>query len=121
MKLTKQQAIEGRRKMWNWIADEIKKEKCICNIVILKIRYCKQNSLDLFCNCFCCEYTASKHSDDCSLCPLDWLITKTCYHDKNSLFNRVVSCTTWQEQADLARQIANLPERKRCRVKEIKK
>lgn len=23
MKLTKQQAIEGHRKMWNWIADEI--------------------------------------------------------------------------------------------------
>ena len=27
IKLTKQQAIEGHRKMWNWIADEIKRQK----------------------------------------------------------------------------------------------
>lgn len=27
MKLTKQQAIEGHRKMWNWIADKIEREE----------------------------------------------------------------------------------------------
>lgn len=32
MKLTKQQVIEGHRKMWNWIADEIEKEKEVLNI-----------------------------------------------------------------------------------------
>lgn len=112
IKLTKQQAIKGHRKMWNWIADEIERRKCICNIAEWKRRYCNENSLDLLCNCFCCEYTDSKHNDDCSLCPLDWGITKTCNHSKQSLFKRVLSCTTWQEQADLAKQIANLPERK---------
>ena len=112
IKLTKQQAIEGHRKMWNWIADEIESRKCLCSIVELKRRYCNENSLDLFCNCFCCEYTTGfKHNYDCLLCPLDWGITKTCNDNKHALFIRVVNCTIWQEQADLSRQIANLPEK----------
>lgn len=56
MKLTKQQTIEGHRKMWNWIADEIEKRRRTVCIVELKMEYCKNNHLELRKWCFCCEY-----------------------------------------------------------------
>lgn len=110
MKLTKQQAIEGHRKMWNWIADEIERERCIYDIAVLKQCYCYEIGLTLISNCFCCEY--NKRSNQCSKCPLDWIETKCCSSNEESLYMRVTIADTWQEQADLARQIANLLERK---------
>lgn len=110
MKLTKQQAIEGHRKMWNWIADEIERGKYVCIIRELKFFYCIANNLILRQNCFCCEYNSGYY--DCSRCPLDWIETLHCCDNEDSLYNRVKDADTWQEQADLARQIANLPERK---------
>lgn len=110
MKLTKQQAIEGHRKMWNWIADEIERRKRVCIIIDLKMQYCGDNDLALKNGCFCCEYNDRDYQ--CVKCPLDWGKGKHCATDKHSLYTRVVHADTWQEQADLARQIANLPERK---------
>ena len=111
MKLTKQQAIEGHRKMWNWIADEIEKRNKVLEIIDLKVEYCTTNNLLLQHNCFCCEYSID---DDygCEKCPVDWINTKHCSDDETSLYVAVLHTKQWQEQADLARQIANLPERK---------
>lgn len=111
MKLTKQQAIEGHRKMWNWIADEIERQKSECCIHSLKDFYCSANNLNLRHNCFCCEYS----NIDChggEKCPLDWIETPHCCDNDSSLYHRVLWSESWQEQADLARQISNLPERK---------
>ena len=69
IKLTKQQAIEGHRKMWNWIADEIERQKSECCIPLLKQCYCYKNKLTLIEDCFCCEY--NNHYIKCQKCPLD--------------------------------------------------
>lgn len=118
MKLTKQQAIEGHRKMWNWIADKIEKEKGTFHISELKKTYCNTNNLFLRHNCFCCEYSRVKYckvTDDicCERCPIDWVETDDCITEEKSLYNRVLCAPTWQEQADLARLIAYLPEKGR--------
>lgn len=107
MKLTKQQAIEGHRKMWNWIANEIEERKHIYKIINLKMIYCHENVLNLRNDCFCCE-CADSIDDTCGSCILDWGITGDC----GLLYGKVVHATSWKEQVKLARQIANLPERK---------
>lgn len=109
MKLTKKQAIEGHRKMWNWIADEIEKRKCECDIPLFKQCYCCENKLTLISNCFCCEYNVG--IKECLKCPLDWIETSHCCDNDNSLYCKLTHSESWQEQVDLARQIANLPER----------
>ena len=109
IKLTKQQAIEGHRKMWNWIADEIERQKSECCIPLLKQCYCYKNKLTLIEDCFCCEY--NNHYIKCQKCPLDWIETSHCYSEEKSLYCRIVWSKSWKEQADLSRQIANLPEK----------
>ena len=110
MKLTKQQAIEGHRKMWNWIADKIEREERRVYISDLKKNYCRENNVVLHNRCFCCEY--SIYFDlSCEKCPVDWIKTKHCCDNEKSLYNLVINASTWQEQAELARTIANLPER----------
>ena len=83
MKLTKQQAIEEHRKMWNWIADQYAKyEGRLVNNsdgqltgVRLKAKYFAINNLPIIDNaCFCCEYDA----DSCEGCPVQW----TDYNDR---------------------------------------
>lgn len=110
MEFTKQQAIEGHRKMWNWIADEIERQKRIRCIPLLKQCYCYENKLTLIADCFCCEY--NNNYEKCPKCPLDWGETSHCCSNGESLYHRILWNESWQEQADLARQIANLPERK---------
>lgn len=109
IKLTKQQAIEGHRKMWNWIADEIERQKSECCIPLLKQCYCYKNKLTLIEDCFCCEY--NNHYIKCQKCPLDWIETSHCCSEEKSLYCRIVWSKSWKEQADLSRQIANLPEK----------
>lgn len=115
MKLTKKQAIEGHRKMWNWIADEIERQKHIYTIGVLKEQYCNEHNLEMEMDCFCCEYSFEKSGFGftylCSFCPLSWIETKTCCNNDNSLYCKLTHSESWQEQVDLARQIANLPER----------
>ena len=60
MKLTKQQTIEGHRKMWNWIADEIEKRRRTVCIVELKMEYCKNNHLELRKWCFAANIMRGK-------------------------------------------------------------
>lgn len=97
--------------MWNWIADEIEKEKEVLNISNLKRIYCGDNDLHLLSDCFCCEY--NKNVCRCVRCPLTWgEFDGCCNNEKTGLYDRVCDASTWQEQAKLARQIANLPERK---------
>lgn len=109
MKLTKQQAIEGHRKMWNWIADEIEKRKKVLDITKAKRIYCANKKLYLKYNSFCCDYSDAF----CNNCPLEYGENNSCYNLKrNGLRDMVYKAATWQEQAELARKIANLPKRK---------
>lgn len=108
MNLTREQAIAEHRKMWNWIADEIDKIKAPCDIHDLKCEYLKNSEFKyVLRGCFLCAYSDMKGG--CIACPLmpdvnnPWCL--------GGLFRNCVYSEDWQEQAALARQIANLPER----------
>lgn len=109
MNLAREQAIAEHRKMWDWIADEIKNRKKVFDIHDLKHKYLKINGFKyILGGCFLCEYSESIR-EGCSACPLK---------PKNGnpeclggLFWECVHEEDWQEQAKLSRQIANLPER----------
>lgn len=121
-KLTKEQAIKEHRKMWGWIAEEtLKREKIVCKEEYLAKYFPDE---DICCACFCCEYgkqkTNSEENIRCKFCPLDWgsdCSTTQCV-DKNylagegNLFALWESTLGWEEAAELARQISELPERK---------
>lgn len=123
MELTREQAITEHRKMWNWIADCIEKFKMVIDIVDQKRRYCMENIRYPVKNyCFLCEYTCNKNwEQDCKKCPIKWpseFYELPCEgeaweddEEKYGLWWRCNTAKTWQEQARLARQIANLPER----------
>ena len=60
------------------------------------------------CCCYCCEYDA-QNLNGCASCPLDWGELK-CF---DSLFNEWLGEDDYVEAAELARQIANLPLKKK--------
>lgn len=81
MKLTKEQAIAGHRKMWNWIADQLEKAnpKDTFDVYDLKIKYEESRKLKMFCSCYLCEYTKERAlaedidlGDRCIYCPILW-------------------------------------------------
>lgn len=126
MKLTKEQAIEKHREMWNWITDKIIEEKNVQNIYGLKQTYCENKFPNQYIlnYCFLCEYSKEYGRENCSLCPLDWeskcnnFMCEDKYNISDGLglwwhcqihFDKWLN--NWEEQAALARQIANLPER----------
>ena len=134
MTLTKQEAIEGHRKMWSWIADQLEKASPIDNFDIydLKERYCADNNLNLKCNCFCCEFA----DRDCDSCPLVWgtesetfdyfceegmkipiryrYMFESDIENTTGLWNYADTLSDYglyEEAAKIARQIADLPEK----------
>lgn len=117
MELTREQAIAEHRKMWNWIADEIEKENHVFDIEELKDLYLgvfKKMSICPIERCFLCEYSMEQlnktgNGVTCDHCPV---IKADGYGCLGGLHYEVCRSYTWQEQAKLARQIANLPERK---------
>lgn len=110
MNLTREQAIAEHRKMWNWIADDIERLKTVCKITVLKSDYFMKSKFKneaILSWCFLCEY--SYRNKGCESCPVNSPTKGTgCL---NGLYYLVCRSETWQEQATLARQIANLPER----------
>lgn len=116
MELTREEAISKHRKMWNWIADRIEEEKEYQHINVLKKEYCEGKGFYyVTSNCFCCEYT--KYI--CDYCPIEWksevedfmCMQKYEEDDDEGLYALCCNELDWEEQAKLARQIANLPER----------
>lgn len=125
MKLTREEAIENHRKMWNWIADETEKRKR----KVEKIEYFDEHMLDLdfcFLHCYCCQYVYGDDGDyavlftKCDLCPIEWGVKmKNCIFDEyclngDSPFLKFVDTCSgdYKTAAKYAREIANLPERK---------
>lgn len=124
MQLTREQAIAEHRKMWNCISEKIEKSESVQGIEKLKDEYLgelirKEYLYEYPVNgCFLFDYAYRENQENmlnakfCIFCPVE----------TESVKNRNVSCLaglyvmikradTWQEQAKLARQIANLPER----------
>ena len=129
--LTKEQAIEEHRKMWNWIADKTSElQLCMTKddyiTQELNIDINSEILLHTKSSCFCCLYASNvaKTVEKCKCCPIDWG-----KHTTDSYMCERVVCTAdltvrgiysewvyalenydYEECARLARQIANLPE-----------
>lgn len=139
MELTKKQAIEEHRKMWNWIANAIKNEEdlpavvsCydwISLIVKLKGHYllnCKgQKYKGIRAYCFCCEYAYNAYNAYncayhgkyvCRYCPVIWSGSTGDCCDEYGEYTELVSLCGYSDENRrkayiLALKIANLPER----------
>lgn len=109
--MTKQQAIEEHRKMWNWIADNTLE----LGVKVPKSLYFKANlypAFDIPKNlCFCCEYAYEVEYEglSCHICPIQWEndFCLCC----GSAFFKWSNEMNYKKAAKLARKIANLPER----------
>lgn len=112
MKLTKEQAVEEHRKMWNWIAEETEKRRA----VITKEDYLREFYPDEEIKnvCFCCQY-ACQLADLvlCDYCPIDWANEEGClwYGSAYEKWRRSKHMGNWRQAAAFAREIAELPER----------
>ena len=105
--MTKQEALENHRKLWNWIADKTMERKRR----VEKFEYFEENGIDMILNgCYCCKYD-SQFNNLCDHCPIDWGNDNNdcCY--KNSPYNKWSFEYDYLKAAQYAREIANLPER----------
>lgn len=117
--MTKQEAIEGHRKMWRWIAEQIEKQGVVGNIFELKEKWCEKNGYVLERDCFCCEYVNENRNDSrrCDdWCPLMWgkSANDGCMIIDNhhgGLYHQILFCEDYEEGVILARKIAELPEK----------
>lgn len=126
MKLTKKEAIENHRKMWNWIAVMLKSERykvfdyTECGtrygITILFLKYAYINMIGLngkvTCNCFCCEYVLQKKwGHSCDDCLLVWN-ERSCTSGEYGVLDALeYTPENLPKAVELALEIANLPER----------
>ena len=117
--MTKQEAIEGHRKMWSWIVEQIAKQGFVVNISELKEKWCEKNGYVLENGCFACEYVHENRNDfrGCAnWCPLMWgksandgcMIIDNHY---DGLYHQILFCGDYEEGINIARKIAELPER----------
>ena len=118
MKLTKSEAIANHRKMWNWIADEtLKRKGRVAKSVYFEAHGVRVLDIPLS-RCYCCEYVNNRNCADCSDCPIDWGGKYGSCTDINILNNEKGLFSLWCDESDyiksaeLAKRIAELPERK---------
>lgn len=121
MILTREEAIAEHRKMWRWIAEEtVKQQEFVYEWKYME-KYFPKDVIENI--CFCCEYSTQKKlfegTHKCDFCPIDWggkfsnymCVDKEYADDDKGLFALWVNAKDWKEAAELARQIAELPER----------
>ena len=114
MEITKSKAIANHRKMWNWIADETLELECVIGeewyFVTHKITDIPLNL------CYCCEYGFDDEA--CPDCPIEWggeygtCESKDNYGDRKGLYTLWLDEPDYRKAAELAKKIAELPERK---------
>ena len=119
--MLREEAIKKHRAMWNWIAEQIVTNERTMDIALLKVRYIKMQGDDIqkmyfHNNCYLCYYT----DVNCIRCPLSWPSDACeymceCGYFGEGLYSRCLNLyrtDKWKLQAELAYEIANLPERK---------
>ena len=118
MELTRKEAIQKCRDMWNWIADETQKR----GRVVKKEEYFLEHGFEEpEHDCYLCEYTAQEDEGrrvDCYMCPFNFGVDGryACENPETPYKKWWYAITNMEEStiaeiADFARQIANLPER----------
>lgn len=113
-KLTKEEAIRRHRLMWNYIADETEKtgEPIDKSDALIHFGWEKIP----FNLCWCCEYANQNYNtlcDLCCFCPIKWKTELCC--DKGGEYDmwcRYIQDGNYEKAAEMARVIANLPEKK---------
>lgn len=127
MNLTKKEAIESHRKMWNWIAVMLKSERYKAfdytehgkrygtAIVFLKRVYINMIGLkgEILCDCFCCEYGCHQDNQSCACepCPIIWQNGKCINSEYEQLTSLPYAPENLPMAVELALKIANLPEK----------
>ena len=116
--MEKDEAVRKHREMWNAIADKIEARKHGIDIYKEKGRIAGRGILN---NCFCCEFARTEYDvPNCDICPMIWPSDSEDFmcedtgneHYGGGLYQKCVdSVVDWEKQAQLARQIANLPEK----------
>lgn len=110
--LTLRETIDNHKVLWTWLADETLKRKR----KIRKIEYFLEHGIDDIDFpshlCYCCEYADQKSVDgSCTCCPLEW--GKSNCYITSGLFRKWEFEVDYKKAAELARQIANLPLKKK--------
>ena len=116
--MEKDEAVRKHREMWNAIADKIEARKHGIDIYKEKGRIAGKGILN---NCFCCEFARTEQDvPNCDMCPMIWpgdsrdFMCEDASNERNGdgLYRKCVNSNgDWKKQAQLARQIANLPEK----------
>lgn len=107
--MTKDEAVKYHREMWNWIADEVEKEGIVLRVPVLEKNWCDTHNTHPTLSCFACTYCGFKLCEDG--CLFDWGSGCDFTICGRGYYGECVRAKTWQEQAELARKIANLPVR----------
>lgn len=120
MGLTRKEAIQKCRDMWNWIADETEK----LGRIVKKEEYFEKHGLQVPEHyCYLCEYTLDEDDFDCRTvdcweCPLNFGVEGryACENPESPYKQWWYAITNLEEStiaeiAGLAREVANLPER----------
>lgn len=107
--MTKNKAVKYHREMWNWIADEIEKEGIVLDVPVLKMNWCDTHNTHPIFSCFACAYCGYKPCE-CG-CLFDWGSGCDFTSCGRGYYRECDCAKTWQEQAELARKIANLSVR----------
>ena len=119
--MLKKEAIKKHRAMWKWIAEQIVNAEHTMNIATQKSTYINMQCDDrqkmyMHNNCYLCNYT----DVNCSECPLLWPSDAKEYQCEHGYIDKglyyqccdLYGSGKWKLQAELAYEIANLPERK---------
>lgn len=122
--ISKEEAIERHRMIWNWIADETLKQKAIVykEDAFEHFKWDWDKTLE---GCWCCHYaiiernknTYNKGTVVCDYCPLKWSHNRCNYNGEffKGLYSKWHIATinnNYKKAAKIARKITNLPERK---------
>lgn len=111
-KLTLKEVVDNHKVLWTWLADEtlIRKYK------VEKYEFFAEHGIHRLeapiCCCYCCEYVVQNSlKGECENCPLSWG-SVACFRGK-ALFIKWKREDNYIKAAELARQIANLPLKKK--------
>lgn len=119
--MTKQEAIEKHRALWEWLTKENKKRYENNEYLAKKLDYFRKHKISHADRphhlCYACQY-AIEQADElhkCAYCPLDWPDGGCLSYDRNGLYHQYVLAIENDDSIsaiNIAHKIANLPEKK---------
>ena len=116
MALTRKRATRLHRQLWNWLADNPDKSKSEWP----EWEWNGGKIQRMVADCPACEFASTKSDFECSICPVVWPGVD-CQHKRKDMLAYDGLFSTWEitdyelhprKRVNLARKIADLPERK---------